>query len=180
MSQLLTQKVARAPLHLIIESQSDLPVVEMVLAALRERGIDPPLHVLSCYRDLESLSIFAREFQGKAVICIGGGIFALPGILDGLWLDFCTHVEVWGLPTGDSPFQRELAVSAMRFPPPPCHVLCQHDHNEACISQMVEEVVAYIRGEKIPEGASEEEWQERVKLQHSRRAVINWKPGKEG
>jgi len=177
---LLPTGLATAPVHVIVGSTSDLPVAERVLTAFRERGMTLPLHVLSCHRSPEAVRTFAQEFQGKAVVCIGGKAFALPGVLDSWFLRFGKKVGVWGIPTGSTFYQIGVAVSAMWYLPSPCQVLWQHDNSAACISKAVEEVVAYITGQAIPKGLSDEEWRARVQAHRKYRPIIGWEPEKGG
>lgn len=176
---LLTPEIAGKMIHVVMGSRSDAPVARVVVNHIKEVGRgsrvigDIPVHVLSCHRNPEQVRIFAREFNGRAIVAIGGKSFQLPAILDSWFRQFRRHAPIWGIPVGKTPEEIAVAVSAMRDLPTPCLVHWMCDSSPASVQHVAQQVVDFARGISCPDEELEGDWLARLRAHNERPAQIN-------
>jgi len=166
---LLSERVAKMQIHIVKGSDSDSTVAEKVATVLAGLGFyGVPDHTLSCHRHPRITDMFAQDFEGKAVICVGGMSFQLPAVLDSWFRDLGKHVVIWGIPVSDKPEEIEVTVSAMRDLPSPCLVHWAPDNSDESIQEVAKAAVGYANGTSVPKGESSADWQRRLDDHRSR------------
>lgn len=111
-----------AVVGVVMGSQSDLPVMEKAVQALKEFGIAYELKIASAHRTLDETVAWARQFEksGGEVIVAGAGLAAhLPGVLAA-----AVTIPVIGVPIASGPLNGVDALYSIVQMPPGMPVAC--------------------------------------------------------